>query len=142
VHEGLTAKDQVLLTEIQQRAVRFFVDQTDSDSGLTRDRAPTNGARGSAASSIAATGFALTAWCIADERGWLSNGEALQRIRETVRFVLHHHAHEHGWFYHFVDPQTGERAGRVRLQPSTRPCFCKAHCWLANTRKTGDQRTR
>src|SRR5688572_5270000 len=55
VHEGLTAKDQVLLTEIQQRAVRFFVDHTDSGSGLTRDRAPTSGAPGSAASSIAAT---------------------------------------------------------------------------------------
>jgi hypothetical protein len=112
VHEGLTAKDQVLLTEIQQRAVLFFLDHSDVASGLTRDRAPTSGAPGFAASSIAATGFALTAWCIAEQRGWLEEGEALRRVRETLRFVLHHHAHERGWLYHFVDPQTGERAWR------------------------------
>jgi hypothetical protein len=110
VRDGLTSKDKALLTEIQQRAVLFFLDHSDPNSGLTRDRAPTNGVRGFAASSIAATGFALTAWCIADARGWLIDGEALRRIRETVRFVLNHHAHERGWFYHFVDPQTGERA--------------------------------
>jgi hypothetical protein len=107
---GLTRSDTELLTEIQRRAVLFFLDHSDPRTGLTRDRAPTDGSRSTAASSVAATGFALTAWCIADERGWLIQGEALRRVRETLRFVLHHHAHERGWLYHFVDPQTGERA--------------------------------
>jgi len=39
-----------------------------ADPGLAREeRAP---------SSVAATGFALTAWCIADERGWLPAGSS------------------------------------------------------------------
>ena len=110
-HEnGLTRSDTELLTQVQRGAVLFFLEHSDPRTGLTRDRAPADGSRSTAASSVAATGFALTAWCIADERGWLIQGEALRRVRETLRFVLHHHAHERGWLYHFVDPQTGERA--------------------------------
>jgi hypothetical protein len=108
--EGFTATDTALLTEIQKGAVLYFLDHSDPHTGLTRDRAPASGAPGTAASSIAATGFALTAFCIADERGWLVAGEALRRVRETLRFVLEHHAHERGWLYHFVQMETGKRA--------------------------------
>jgi hypothetical protein len=106
---GLTVEDSALLHEIQRRAVRFFLEHSDPLTGLTRDRAPVDGRRGTAASSVAATGFALTSWCIADARGWLVDGEARMRVRETLRFVLQHHAHERGWLFHFVDPATGAR---------------------------------
>jgi hypothetical protein len=109
---GLTPKDTALLYDIQLRAVRYFLEHSDPRTGLTLDRAPADGSAGTAASSVAATGFALTAWCIADARGWLIEGEARMRVRETLRFVLQHHAHERGWFYHFVDPKTGTRAWR------------------------------
>lgn len=107
---ALSVNDTTLLEEVQHRAVRFFIEHSDPVTGLTRDRAPTNGDRGTAPSSIAATGFALTAWCIADARGWLAPGEAQRRVRQTLRFVATQHAHERGWFYHFVDVKTGERA--------------------------------
>jgi hypothetical protein len=103
-------RDTALLEDIQRRALRFFIEHTDGKTGLTRDRAPADGSRSHAASSVAATGFALTAWCIADARGWLTDGEALERVRATLKFVADHHAHERGFLYHFVDVETGARA--------------------------------
>jgi hypothetical protein len=108
--DSLTATDTALLNDIQRRAVQFFLEQSDPTTGFTRDRAPTSGAQVHSPSSIAATGFALTAWCIADSRGWIESGEALRRVRQTLRFVATQHAHEHGFFYHFVDARTGARA--------------------------------
>ncbi len=106
-------RDEVLIEEIERRAVLYFIEQTDAQTGLTRDRAGADGAvlRGLPA-SIAATGFALTGWCIADARGWLTHAQALQRVCTTLRFVATHVADEHGWIYHFVDPHTGARAWR------------------------------
>ena len=106
----LTPKDTALLDEITGRGVLYFLDHSDPITGLARDRAPADGARATAPSSVAATGFALTAWCIADAWGWLQPGEAKRRVRETLEFVATRHAHERGWFYHFVDPATGNRA--------------------------------
>lgn len=105
----LAARDEALLADVQQRAVRYFREQSDPVTGLTRDRAPANGASSRAPSSVAATGFALTAWCIADQRGWLPPGEARRQVVKTLRFLAARHANERGWFYHFVDAATGER---------------------------------
>lgn len=107
----LQAGDAVLLDDLQRRAVRFFAEQSDVRTGLTRDRARLDGTPGAAPapSSVAATGFALTAWCIADARGWVPVTEARRRVRETLAFVENHHAHERGWLYHFVDPASGRR---------------------------------
>ncbi len=106
----LTASHNQLLDDLQRRAVLYFTEHCDPETGLARDRAPANGASAKSASSVAATGFALTAWCIADARGWTAPGEALARVRRTLRFVADHHAQERGWFYHFVDAHTGARA--------------------------------
>jgi len=106
---GLRAEDAALLDEVQRRAVLFFTEHTDAVTGLTRDRAPNNGAFSQAPSSVAATGFALTAWCIADQRGWLRAGEARRRVVQTLRFVAEGHAQERGWLYHFVDATNGRR---------------------------------
>ncbi len=108
----LTAADAALLEDVQRCAVLFFAEQSDARTGLTLDRASVDGtrARTGVPSSVAATGFALTAWCIADARGWMAPSETRRRVAETLRFVEAHHAHERGWFYHFVDAATGERA--------------------------------
>lgn len=107
--DDLTPRDLELLEEVQRRAVRYFVEQTDPRTGFARDRAPADGRSSRAPSSVAATGFALTAWCVADARGWLPPGEALQRVRGTLRAVVERHAHERGWLYHFVEAETGRR---------------------------------
>ncbi|HVU25988.1 MAG TPA: glucoamylase family protein [Opitutus sp.] len=111
VKAGEGPADAALLDEIEHRAVRYFEEQTDPDTGLTHDRANADGLGvNESPASIAATGFALTAWCIADARGWVPPGEALRRVKTVLRFVAHGAAEEHGWIYHFLDASTGERA--------------------------------
>ena len=105
----LSPRDEAFLDDVQRRAVRYFVEQTEVGTGLTLDRSSVDGGIGDSPSSVAATGFALTAWCIADARGWMPPGEALRQVRRTLQFLAEHHAHERGWFYHFVDAKTGER---------------------------------
>jgi hypothetical protein len=104
------SSDTAFMEDIQQRAVLYFLEQTDLESGLTRDRAPADGGESTFPASIAASGFALTSWCVADARGWMPAGEALKRTLTTLRFAFDHVAHEQGWFYHFIDAKTGERA--------------------------------
>lgn len=101
--------DAVFLGEMESRAVRFFIEHTDGRTGLTRDRAPADGSTGTAPASCAASGFALSAWCIADARDWMPRSEVLERVRRTVRFVAEHYEHERGLLYHFVDVSTGRR---------------------------------
>ena len=98
-----------LLDEIEQRALCFFSEHTDPETGLTRDRAPTDGSPSRAPASIAASGFALTAWCIGADRGWLDRKTATQRALTLLRFVNRSVDEEHGWIYHFVDIHTGAR---------------------------------
>jgi hypothetical protein len=107
----LEPADAALLEEIQWRAFRFFDEQTDPDTGLTRDRAPADGGLSEKTpASIATTGFALTTWCIADSRGWLPAGEGRRRVQQTLAFVATKVPHEHGWIYHYIDAHTGVRA--------------------------------
>jgi hypothetical protein len=106
---SLTVAEAGLVDEVQQRSFRFFDEQTDPISGLTRDRAPADGGESDAPASIAATGFALTAWCIADQRGWLPKGEGRRRVLNTLTFVLGNVQHERGWIYHFINARTGRR---------------------------------
>jgi hypothetical protein len=106
---ALSARDASFLDDLQRRAVRYFVEQRDPSTGLTLDRASVEGGISYAPSSVAATGFGLTAWCIADTRGWTPPGEALRRVRQTLRFVVEEHAQKRGWYYHFVDAATGKR---------------------------------
>ncbi len=119
------AADENFLDDLQRRALRFFVEHTDERTGLTRDRARTDGSPSKAPSSVAAVGFALTSWCIADQRGWLPPGEALRRVRTTLEFTLAHVQHERGWLYHFVDAQTGRRAGDSEVSTIDTALFLK-----------------
>ena len=85
---ALTAADLKLLDELERHATLFFLDHSNVRTGLTQDRAPASGRPGFGPSSVAATGFALTAWCIADSRGWLPPGEAQRRVGRTLRSRL------------------------------------------------------
>jgi hypothetical protein len=59
--------------------------------------------------SIASTGFALTAWVIAAERGYLSLQRAREITQQTFHTLLHHASHHRGFFAHFLDMETGAR---------------------------------
>jgi hypothetical protein len=109
----LDARDEAFLEDMSRRAFRYFWEQADASTGLVRDRARTDGSPHDEThrdvTSIAATGFGLTALCIAAERRWIAPAEARERVRATLRFFATRATHEHGWFYHWMDARTGER---------------------------------
>jgi hypothetical protein len=115
--------DEQFLDDLEKRTFLFFWEQSDPNTGITRDRTRGDGGRvaGSRADagSTGATGFSLTALCIGAERGWISRGEARARVRATLRsYAEGPVANEHGWFYHFVDVKTGGRAGQNEMSTS------------------------
>lgn len=105
--------DEVFLEDLSRRTFRYFVEQADPDTGLVLDRARADGSPHDEThrniASIAATGFGLTALCIAAERGWMNRSDVQKRLRSALTFFAERATHEHGWFYHWMDYKSGER---------------------------------
>lgn len=106
--------DDELLDEIERAIFDFFWNEAGS-TGLVKDRASVNGADRGRVASIAATGYGLTALCIGDSRGYGKSAAILERVRETLRFVKLHLPNEHGFYYHFIDMETGARVWNCEL---------------------------
>jgi hypothetical protein len=115
----LSASDEAFLEDISRRAFLFFWEQAEAKTGLTLDRTRNNGERTTGRSeevaSLASTGFALTALCIGYRREWRPPAEIRERVRTTLRYLANVQGHERGWFYHFVERHTGERAWKSEL---------------------------
>src|SRR5258708_33413801 len=109
----LSHEDELLLEDIEQRSWRYFWDEGDPQTGLVPDRARIDGTQLDEnhhnVGSIAATGFGLTALCIAAENAWVDRTQARERARNTLRYFGTRAFQEHGWFYHWLDTKTGER---------------------------------
>jgi hypothetical protein len=91
-------------------AFDFFWEQanvnvTEAGYGLVRDRFP--GSEGIA--SIASVGFALSAYPIGVEKGYIAREQGLERVEGTLETLFKMDRTE-GFFYHFVDMSTGKRA--------------------------------
>jgi hypothetical protein len=108
---GSSPTNDQVLEKIEQAAFQFFWYQASSTTGLVKDRAVYQGTDTSTISSIAATGFGLTGLCIADSRGYLATAQLKQRVLATLNFLLTQAPAENGFFYHFMDIETGARAG-------------------------------
>jgi hypothetical protein len=112
------ATGAALLDDLERRVFRFFWDTTDPQTGLAPDRWPTP-----SFCSIAAVGFALTAYPIGVERGWISRAQARSRVLATLRFFRDApqgpepggRSGYRGFFYHFLDMRTGARFGQTEL---------------------------
>ena len=106
------------LDTLQQRTFQWFWDTTDPRTGLTPDRWPTR-----TFSSVAAIGFALTAYPIGVERGYVTRTAAAERTLSTLRFLWQLPQGEtatgvagyKGFFYHFLDYDRGLRFEKVEL---------------------------
>jgi hypothetical protein len=107
--------DDQLIDEIQRASFDFFWTETGARTGQVKDRALAAGNDTRTMASIAATGFGLAALCIGDSRGYKSSAEIKERVRTTLRFIAKQLPHEHGFFYHFVDMNTGARVGKCEL---------------------------
>src|SRR5438093_9839240 len=119
-HAGprLTPAQTAFLDTLERRTFEWFWDLSDPRTGLTPDRWPTR-----SFVSVSATGFALTAYPIGAERGWVSRSHAAQRTLATLRFLWSARQDTaaagatgyRGFFYHFLDPTNGTRFEDVEL---------------------------
>jgi hypothetical protein len=111
--DGYSGTDDQLLEEITKAAFQFFWEQADPNTGQVKDRAFAAGGNDNrTVSSIAATGFGLTALCIGDTRGYQPASAIITRVQATLNFLLStmQPMGMNGFFYHFVDMTTGTRA--------------------------------
>jgi hypothetical protein len=113
----LSPDDNALLDEIQRSAFRFFVEQSDPNTGLVRDRARSDGSKSEGKASIAASGFALSAWAVGTQRGWVDRERAVEQVRKSLRFLAEKAPRRHGFFYHFMEMDTGARAWKCEVSP-------------------------
>jgi hypothetical protein len=104
--------------DLEHRTFRWFWELARRDNGLVPDRYPTPGF-----CSIASVGFALTAYPIGVERGWITRAEARDLTLATLRFFWEAPqgpepsgkiGHK-GFFYHFIDMISGARFRDVEL---------------------------
>jgi hypothetical protein len=117
-HNTISRDDEALLDDLERSGCLLFWEQGSPDTGQVLDRAryDLNGARDPRRmASIAATGFGLTALCIADKRRYLPHAEIVERVRTTLDWHLNKMPEVHGFFYHFTDIETGARIGRTEL---------------------------
>jgi hypothetical protein len=105
----LSAEDDQFLNDLQKASFLFFWEQGSPNTGMVKDRCNVRSNDHGGAASIAATGFGLTALCIGDQRGFISRGAALERVFVTLRFLWKKLPNHRGFFYHFANPETGER---------------------------------
>jgi len=113
-----SARAAAFLDTLEERTFHYFWDLTNTQNGLTPDRAPSQ-----SFSSIAAVGFALTAYPIGVERGYITRAQAAQRTITTLRFfwtapqdsTISGSTGYHGFFYHFLDMSSGLRFQNVEL---------------------------
>jgi hypothetical protein len=107
------------LDRLQSVAFDYFLREFNPVNGLIAD----NTRKGSPA-SIAVIGFGLACYPVAVERGWLSRAEAAARTLATLRFFFNSPQGDRpdatgykGFYYHFLDMQTGRRVWQSELSP-------------------------
>lgn len=112
-----SVRDEQRLRHVQRRAFSYFEHETHPGNGLVRDKTAPDWP-----ASIAATGLALAAYPVAVERGWMGHADALARTLACLRFFRDSEQGEafdatghRGFYYHFLDFETGRRAWNCEL---------------------------
>jgi hypothetical protein len=114
----LSPRQLAFLDTLETNTFKWFWERTNASNGLTPDRWPTK-----SFSSVAAIGFALTAYPIGVERGYVTRSQAADRVLTTLRFMYRAPQGPQatgvtgykGFFYHFLDMDTGHRFETVEL---------------------------
>ncbi|HUB29074.1 MAG TPA: glucoamylase family protein [Terracidiphilus sp.] len=106
---ALSPEDDQFLNDLEHANFLFFWEQSNPHTGLTKDRCNVRTNDTSVAASIASTGFALTAICIGEKRGFVSRSDARLRVLEALSFIWHKLPTHRGFFFHFANINTGER---------------------------------
>ena len=105
----LTDADRDFLYELECLTFRYFWEQANPATGLIKDRCNIRTADQGVVASIAATGFGLTALCIAEQEGFILRDQAIERVTTTLRSLWKKLPNHRGFFYHWANINTGER---------------------------------
>ena len=107
----------VEIETLQRESFGYFEHEVNSVNGLAIDKTASD-----SPASIAATGFALAAYPVGVESGFISRTAAVKRTLATLRFFWNSPQGPQpdatgyqGLYYHFLDMQTGRRAGGCEL---------------------------
>lgn len=105
-----TMSDDAFLDLIQKRAFDFFWWESYPENGLTKDRGRNfMSSEECTAASTASVGFALSAYVVGAQRGWVSKPEAVERVKNTLKAYADGPIRNvHGFFPHFLDFFTGK----------------------------------
>ena len=113
----LAPDDVAMLDNLQRSAFDYFVQHTNTANGLVADTS-----RPGSHASIAVVGFALSAYPVAVERGWVARSDAVRRSLAALRFFMHSDQSgtpeatgAHGFYFHFLHMDSGTRAWRSEL---------------------------
>ena len=113
-----TPAQTAFLDTVEHRTFDWFWETTNPRNGLVPDRWPTK-----SFSSVAAIGFGLTSYLVGVERRWITREQARSRVLTTLRFLWAAPQGPQpagvtgyrGFFYHFLDMESGQRFQRVEL---------------------------
>lgn len=105
------------LDKLQKETFDYFLYETNPSNGLVKDKTAPDWP-----CSIAATGMALACYPVAVEQGFMSRAAAVERTLATLRFFWNSPQGPEpdatgykGFYYHFLDMQTGRRAWQSEL---------------------------
>ena len=109
--------DDAMLDRLQHAAFDYFLAATSLSNGLVADTS-----RAGSPCSIAAVGFALSAYPVGVERGWIARGAAIERVLAALRFFSDSDQSGtatatgyRGFYFHFLDVETGLRVWQSEL---------------------------
>lgn len=116
-HTSLDLENNKMLHSLQRDTFAYFLHEDNPANGLIADKT-----RRGWPASIAAVGLALAAYPIGVERGFCTRSEAIRKTLTVLRFFWNSEqstaadaAGYKGFYYHFLDMQTGRRAWKCEL---------------------------
>ena len=106
---------ELAMLEEMEKSFDFFYELANTDEssggyGLINDRYDSN----ASLSSIASVGFGLAGLIVGVEYEWITEEEGYERASKTLDTFLELDHYE-GFYYHFLNKTTGERAGQSEV---------------------------
>jgi hypothetical protein len=112
-----TPSDEALLDRLQRAAFGYFPETVNPRNGLVADTS-----RDGSPVSIAVVGFALSAYPVAVQRGWMERDDAVRNSLAALRFFTESEQSGSptatgykGFYYHFLDIHSGLRVWQSEL---------------------------
>jgi hypothetical protein len=116
-HVNKQGSDKEMLDSLLKETFEYFLNQSDPITGLIADKT-----KQGSPSSISVVGMGLSSYIVGIENNFLSRSAAINKILRVLRFLYYSHQGEDGdataykgFYYHFLDMNTGKRAWNCEL---------------------------